>query len=163
MSEPISDAIHAAVTWLSLSLSPMTILMCVAVVFLFWPAFTVHSKRMLKGGNLEGFSYMIVGVAIGFIGDAVDNLYWMLAWDADFRQLGTRDFLFNNGVYSNTPFRQGATIIAAVLHLIGSYKLVSDNMALVHDHRAMKAVKIAKVGVYLSGIYALFLIGWIVL
>lgn len=64
-----------------------------------------------------GVNLLIVGIVISFIGDTIDNFYWGLAWGSDFFGSQWRDFLFQNGVYSNIPFRQTAGIIAAVLHL----------------------------------------------
>lgn len=101
------------VTLLSLGLTPLTIIGCCAVVYIWRKA----AIKALKTREKTEVSWIILGVVVGFAGSFIDNLYWGLAWASDYAHLTPRDWLFKNGVYSNTPFRQVATIIAAVCHI----------------------------------------------
>lgn len=65
---------------------------------------------------------LIAGIAVGFAVSFFDNLYWGAAWLAEFMNSDNKRFLFENGVYSNVPFRQTAGIFAAGLHLAASYR-----------------------------------------
>ncbi len=57
------------------------------------------------------------GVFIHFATNFADNLYWGVAWSAHFGGWASEAALFENGVYSNIPFRQIGTIAAAFCHL----------------------------------------------
>ena len=58
-----------------------------------------------------------MGVAIGFIGAMLDNIYWFMPWTASY--IGHPSFvdLTNAGVFFNVFFRQGLGIAAAYCHL----------------------------------------------
>lgn len=68
-----------------------------------------------------GVDWLILGVAIGFLGDVLDNAYWGVAWSAEYMELSIRDTLFAHGVWPNIPFRQGAGIYAAYCHMRSYY------------------------------------------
>jgi hypothetical protein len=65
--------------------------------------------------------WLILGIAVGFLGSVLDNIYWGVAWTADFAELSSRDFWFRNGVWPNIPFRQVAGAYAAYCHLRSYY------------------------------------------
>jgi len=87
-------------------------------------AFGQESIRTLKTLYMWSIpspqSLLILGITVSFLGSVADNVYWWFAWFADFLSLPVRDILFANGVYSNIPFRQGAGIVAAGLHLVAA-------------------------------------------
>lgn len=107
------DRAHRAVTLASLALTPATIIAAAVVVFLWWGS----AKRAFWISHKSEVQWFVLGVTIGFIGSMVDNIYWGLAWAADYTGHESRDALFRYGVYSNTPFRQICTIGAAVCHI----------------------------------------------
>lgn len=80
-----------------------------------WEAFKV------KGKDRSPTQWLILGVAIGFLGSVVDNAYWGIAWTADFTNHESRDFWFRHGVWPNIPFRQAAGAYAAYCHLRSYY------------------------------------------
>lgn len=106
---------HEIVTLFSLWLTPMTIIACGFVVYKFYEGF----KKSIKIEQKTDLQWFIIGIVIGFVGDFSDNLYWGLAWTADYLQLASRDALFDSGVYSNSIFRQGCGFVSALCHLSG--------------------------------------------
>lgn len=151
--------IHSFITWISLSLTPLTVLACVAVAYLFYPAFKKHLGEWRDRQILTGTAFMILGIWIGFIGAFFDNFYWGIAWDRYFHESPSTDFWFNNGVFSNVIFRQTFTLVSATLHVIGAFlvaKGVTEETK-VYNSRACKALNLIKVGVVASFMYAIYL------
>lgn len=101
------------VTFLSLALTPPTIVVAIAVVFIFYKSF----QNALSANERTERHWLIAGVFIGFFGGVFDNAYWGIAWAADYLDHPSRDFWFANGVFSNLPFRQIATLAAAYCHI----------------------------------------------
>lgn len=66
--------------------------------------------------------WFILGVAIGFAGSVVDNLYWGLAWTAYYIDSAWADLLFSSGIYFNLFDRQLAGIFAAYCHVKAAIK-----------------------------------------
>lgn len=76
------------------------------------------SDALYKDSNLRtSHEWFIIGVFVSFLGQAADNIWWGVAWAAEFLDLRFRDTLFDYGVVSNIPFRQVTGIIAAFCHL----------------------------------------------
>lgn len=67
--------------------------------------------------------WFILGVAIGFAGGALDNLYWAIPWTIEYMHLmpNSSNFLFDWGALPNIFFRQIAGIIASFCHLQSYY------------------------------------------
>ena len=107
------DSVHVAAAFVSLALTPATIIACIAVLVM-WSKGALKSVWSRHKTDVQWF---MIGVVISFVGAAVDNLYWGLAWLADYTGSSLRDALFRNGVYSNVPFRQVCTVIAAGCHI----------------------------------------------
>lgn len=105
--------IYNLFTAASLALTVPALFGCAAVVYL-W---SKSALRAWRAAHKSETNWFVIGVTIGFIGSLFDNLYWFVAWTADYYQLPVRDWLFRNGVYSNTLFRQVATILAALCHV----------------------------------------------
>lgn len=61
--------------------------------------------------------WIMTGIVVSFIGQTGDNLYWAIAWTASYLSHDLTDVLFQSGVYSNVPFRQGCGTVAAYCHL----------------------------------------------
>lgn len=99
----------------SLVLSVPTVVLSAAVVWLWGPT----AWRALRNTTevMTGTCWFILGVAAGFLGSLVDNIYWGMAWTASFVHHPWKDWFFEQGVWSNIPFRQTAGIIAAYCHL----------------------------------------------
>ena len=150
--------LHQIATWVSLTITPMTIAACCAVIYLFYPAFTHHAKEYKNKKLVTGTGFMIMGIVIGFIGDAFDNLWWGFAWNAHFFNSGNEEFLFENGVYNNVVFRQILTLIASAFHLTGSYMVATSAVGKMNNARANKAFNLVKVGAGVSLAYGLYLL-----
>jgi len=105
--------IHDTVTLLSLMLTPATIISCLAVTVLWFDS----AKKAFYERHKTEMHWLILGVFFSFIGSMVDNTYWGLAWSASYLDDPAKEALFHNGVYSNLPFRQITTLVAAYCHV----------------------------------------------
>lgn len=103
------------VTLASLAITPATIILSLMVVYVWFGGVKEALKK--KGVSITDLEWFIIGVWIGFLGSVIDNLYWGLAWTADYLNLSVKDWLFSHGPYSNLPFRQITTTLAAYCHL----------------------------------------------
>lgn len=72
-------------------------------------------------------NWLILGVTIGFLGGVLDNLYWFLAWSAEFIHHPSKNLLFEYGAWPNIPFRQCSGIYAAYCHLRSYYSAREEN------------------------------------
>jgi len=111
--------IHDTFTLISLALTPLTIAACFAVVLIWRSAAYKAYKKKIK----VDIDWFILGVVVGFLGSAFDNLYWGIAWTADYLRIDSKDELFKAGVYSNTFFRQLCTALAATCHIKAALEL----------------------------------------
>lgn len=106
----------------SLFLTVPTILLSLLVCYKFlprgWKAFKKKKPEAITEVDL-----LILGIAVGFLGGAFDNLYWGAAWSSSYLGLPVKGWLFEHGVLFNIPFRQIAGLTAAILHLWALYKM----------------------------------------
>lgn len=103
------SSIHKFVEVQSLIMSVPTILGAIAVVFL-WGRPTIFQRATTR-------DWIMLGVTISFVGQIGDNVYWGVAWTANFLDSPWASSLFQAGVFSNIPFRQGCGTVAAYCHL----------------------------------------------
>ena len=101
---------------LSLGLTLPTIALAVAVVVTWYPAAKVAAKANMRTGE----QWFVLGVTAGFIGAALDNLFWAFPWSAKVLGDPSLEWMFSAGVYSNLVCRQGLGITAAYCHLRAS-------------------------------------------
>ena len=101
---------------LSGGLTVVTILLAI-VVMVKWQSAT--KDALFKRAKLSSVQWLIVGVWFAFLGQTVDNIYWLIAWTSHhFSSHGAiTTWLFENGVSFNIPFRQMLGIFAAYCHL----------------------------------------------
>ena len=101
---------------LSGGLTVVTILLAI-VVMVKWKA--AAKDALFKKTELESVQWLIVGVWFAFLGQTVDNIYWLIAWTSHhFSNHGALTvWLFENGISFNIPFRQALGIFAAYCHL----------------------------------------------
>ncbi len=106
--------IHRIAEMISLIMTIPTVLLAVSVVYLWLPA----ARAALKADSRDAHQWFILGVVGGFIGSAVDNLYWFMPWTASFMgEAAIFAKLTDSGVYFNVFFRQGLGIFAAYCHI----------------------------------------------
>jgi len=108
-------------TVVSLALTPATLLASVYVVLL-WRR---SALKALAAKEKTSVHWLILGVAVGFVGAVFDNAYWGFAWSAEHYSHQSTEYWFKYGVYSNAPFRQGLSLLAAFCHIRSAY--VSEN------------------------------------
>ena len=111
-------SLHDAIIFLSLAFSPLTIIACFTVCYV-WRKAAIEAINNKPRRDLDWF---IVGVFIGFLGSSIDNIYWGIAWTMAYIKSPYTDFWFNNGAWSNLPFRQITTTAAAYCHLQAALK-----------------------------------------
>jgi len=107
--------------FVSLVLTFPTIFLAIAVVYAFGGEALHATKSLLQGRIPAANSLLILGITVSFLGGILDNTYWWIAWASQLFDLPSKEYWFANGVYSNVPFRQGAGILAAVLHIYAAY------------------------------------------
>jgi hypothetical protein len=117
--------VEKAAELLSLGMTPATIILSLWVVKLWAPkAWSLLSTKQHR----DSVGWFIVGVTLGFIGAAFDNLYWGFAWSASFLGLPSEEWWFSNGVFSNIPFRQGLGMAAAFCHVKSAKEMVPKSV-----------------------------------
>lgn len=102
--ELIAQALTAMLIWMSVRL-------------LTWFGKSAAAGLKKPPGKRNQSERLIIGIFIGFAGGLFDNLYWFVAWTADFLSLPSRDELFAWGIAPNLFFRELSAIIAIVLHV----------------------------------------------
>ena len=90
-----------------------TVVLAFAVIYMWLPSARESWKRDTKTGH----DWFIMGVAVGFCGAALDNIYWFMPWTASYLGHPAFSDLTNAGVFFNIVFRQGLGITAAYCHL----------------------------------------------
>lgn len=140
MEYPLTDAAE----FVSLVLTVPTVLLSAMVVWVFVPR-AIRALRYRRPKDFTEVELLIAGIVIGFAGAFFDNIYWFLAWGAEFFHLPQRDWLFRNGVWSNIPFRQVAGSTAAILHLWAALKMADQKDAFVRAVRVITGVTAATI------------------
>lgn len=106
---------HVSLVW-----TGPTVVLAFAVLFIWAP----KTIRALTRGGWTGHDWLIAGVAFGFLGGALDNLYWSIPWTGSLLGSSWTEGWFQHGVYPNILFRQGLGTLAAFCHLkAGSMQL----------------------------------------
>jgi hypothetical protein len=109
------ETYHEIAELISLTITVPTVVFSIIVVYIWSPStFEALGKKSIHKTEVDWF---IIGVCIGFAGGIMDNIYWAFAWSADYLGLASKDRWFQNGVYSNIPFRQVAGSLAAICHI----------------------------------------------
>lgn len=113
------------VSVLSGGLTVFTILMGVAVIHQ-WYKPAVNAAK--DPAPLTPEQWFILGVFIAFVGQVFDNSYWLVAWTFDYfnESAAITQWLFENGLIVNIPFRQIVGIVAAYCHIkaaVGAYTI----------------------------------------
>lgn len=136
--------VHDVVTVASLALSIPTIVSAFLVVWLWLPPALAEWR---SDSEVSANGYFMLGVAVGFVGSLIDNVYWGAAWTAEFHGSPLAEPLFQGGVYSNLLFRQTCGLAAAYLHLraadvshVTAFRWVNRAMTISHVLAALFAV-----------------------
>jgi len=113
----------------SLGMTIPTVVLAFAVVYTWLPS----AKEAWKREHKTGKDWFILGVAIGFCGAILDNLYWFLPWTYSYIEHPATTQLINAGVFFNIFFRQGLGIVAAYCHLKAAELTTGSNIKLVNS------------------------------
>lgn len=100
--------------WLSLTLSPATIIICIAVGVAYWqPALRAALDRArVKSG------WLALGIFLSWGASKVpDNSFWTLFWHQDYLRPQVDELLLRSGPSFNAVFRQSLSILAGYCHL----------------------------------------------
>jgi len=121
---------HDAAELISLGATFPTISLSLLVVIHF---FEEAWSAIKAKGTLDATQWFIMGVAIGFAGGIVDNLYWGVAWSSSYLAMPSTEWIFDNGVYANIFARQGAGAIAAYCHVRAAISVLVKNESVSMD------------------------------
>jgi len=112
----------------SLALTFPTVVLAFAVIYMWLPSARIAWKKTDKTGQ----DWFVMGVAIGFIGAVLDNIYWFMPWTAAY--LGDPAFqtLTNAGVFFNIFFRQGMGLCAAYCHMRAAEESHTQSLKIVN-------------------------------
>lgn len=111
-------------TFLSLWWTWPVITLCLAVLAHWIPKAV---DDIVKQHKLNGEQWLILGIAVSFIGATVDVIYWGIVWAMEYTKCPLGRTLFIKGVYVNLFFRQICIGYAAFCHLKAYYSLTSKN------------------------------------
>ncbi len=144
---------HKLAELVSLALTVPTVVLGLTVVYL-WGT---EAKAAILKRNKTATQWFIIGVAVGFVGGALDNIYWAIPWSANFLGLQSTDLLMQSGVYFNIPFRQIAGIVAAYCHIRSAIVFVEGSHPLKSKHLTALVVSASIAGlVYSCFLYKIF-------
>lgn len=99
----------------SLTLTIPTIVFGLMVVWV-WSQ-TAKSMRINPIKKSKSSEWFILGVIIGFFGSTIDNIYWGISWSLHYIESDHANWWFENGVWSNVPFRQIAGLMSGICHI----------------------------------------------
>ena len=72
------DNLQQIAELLSLGLTFPTVILAGAVVYMWFPS----AREALLKETRSGQDWFVMGVAIGFVGAMLDNIYWFIPWTA---------------------------------------------------------------------------------
>lgn len=82
-----------------------------------YPLLILIWYRLSRGISQDsGYRWIVIGTLFFFLGHCCDILYWSFPWSADFIGHPARNWLFDNGLYANVVFRQGAGVASVFCH-----------------------------------------------
>lgn len=101
---------------LSGGLTVLTILLGIVVVNEWGGA---AKKALQSKEKLSSVQWLILGVVVAFIGQTLDNMYWLVTWTSNYfdETSAFTTYMFDHGMLANIPFRQGSGLVAAYCHV----------------------------------------------
>ena len=115
--EYLPNDITAFAEMVSLVLTAPTLLGAIAVLWVWGGrSWEIFKKSPLARAEAE---WLILGIAVGFLGGLVDNVYWGIAWSYQLLDSPDADWWWSHGAYSNIFARQLAGAYAAYCHVTG--------------------------------------------
>lgn len=83
-----------------------------------WPA--LQDALSLPAEQWRPENYLVVAIAISFLGAFADNTYWGVTWLSDLYDHPYKPYLFEWGPLANVFFRQIPGIVSVYMHLKGA-------------------------------------------
>lgn len=108
---------------ISLILTVLTLQMCLEVVFVWW-----KEAWTFLHGNRRPWIWAGFAITLHFAASFVDNFYWGGAWSLSFADSEHTEKAMQYGVFSNIPFRQIGTSLAAFCYLKAGCLFQHKNM-----------------------------------
>lgn len=127
------NRLETVINAVQLGLTLTFILLCGALLKTWWPSVreafeSIGYWRLHRAwGGWTAEQWLGVGIALGFSGNVVDNLYWGVTWLAAQYQWASEDFLFEHGPLANIFARQSVGIVAVYCHIYAA-KLMHDSV-----------------------------------
>jgi hypothetical protein len=139
--------------FISLWLTWPTVILGLGVVF-HW--FREAIKALCTSVALRSRSqWLLLGIFLGFAGSDGDNIYWCVAWSAEYLGLESKTALFKTGCWPNIFLRQLAGIFAAYCHMRAYYEGMKDERKRLAGLRKLHLLSLFSFA--LGGVYALVL------
>lgn len=104
------------------------ILFCILLLRTWHGSFFDTTSRDLKDWTAE--QWLIVGIVVGFSGNALDNFYWGLHWLSDLYNHESQPILLAYGPVSNLLTRQLPGIVSVYCHLRAAHAITKANYSL---------------------------------
>ena len=100
------------------------------IPFLYLSAFVLsHWKPYIVSffkAHRTSMTWLGTGIFIGIVGQWFDNAWWGTAWGTRFLGHPATVWLFDNGVFSNIPFRQLAGLTSVYCHARAIYEMMNE-------------------------------------
>ena len=106
------------------------ILFCALLIALWFDSFV---SAVQSGEKWTPEQWLIVGIVVGFAGNALDNSFWGLVWLAEYFDSDWQPWLYDRGPLANLFFRQIPGICAVYFHIRAAYGM-TQNSVKVHNH-----------------------------
>lgn len=139
---------HDIAELVSLAGTLPTVVLAIFVVYTWGPAAWVAVRKGWP--KMNGNDWFIVGVAIGFLGQIADNVFWAIPWTASYLRMESANSAWQIGVFFNIVFRQSMGIMAAYCHLRAA--------ALADEFKVRRVNLIFGIGNLLGALFALVLV-----
>lgn len=109
---------------ISLTLTLPAVVLSTWVVVIWGPKAWVALK--LNANKRTDLDWLILGIAVGFLGGVIDNTYWGVAWSLQYIESDCADWWFTHGAFPNIVARQAAGAYAAYCHLRGFWTSIKE-------------------------------------
>lgn len=142
----MTEDIRKIAELISLILTVPCVVLAVGVIVM-WGKDAIEASRKKEKTAAQWF---ILGVAVSFIGTALDNMYWTIPWTYHFVGSPKSEFWIVWGPLFNIFFRQLCGILAGYCHIKSAILHGAGNKSIINT--------LIKVSLIIGFLYALFLV-----
>ncbi len=143
-------SVYTAAELTSLFLTSWHVFLIACLLVVFFPGMRQTlgvSRRVWRASQ-----WFIVGVWLSHLGSLFDNSYWGVAWVTSLKAMAAKSWFFQNGVFSNIPFRNVLGIVSTFCHLKAAFLMMEEDE---DSGKKNMAEKLAAIGFFLAAITSL--------